>query len=176
MTRDRLQLLGCGFAVAAVPFTLGVLLVTQPITRATLIVFAVIVLITILVDVWRDARAIQDFRTRHGPGKDLLIVYSASPHWQNYIEQNWLSRWEARAISLNRSDPNWENSSSANLWRRLAGSSEHTPVAIVVPANGNPQVIRFYHAFRDHKHGKPLALQQKERELETALESSTGPG
>src|SRR6476661_6503832 len=41
---------------------------------------------------WRKWRAIRRFRAFCGPqGKNLLLVYSDSPHWERYIEENWSS-------------------------------------------------------------------------------------
>jgi hypothetical protein len=104
-------------------------------------------------------------------GRDLLIVYSSSPHWQPYIEEKWISRWQDRAVLLNRSAPDWQTRPETRLWRRLAGLQNHTPVAIVVPKRGATRIVRFYSAFQDYKHGKPSALHAKEEELENILRS-----
>ena len=169
--RDRVALVGC----AVVAFALlgwGIYLaVTVPAARFGLLALLAVIPITVGVARWRLARALNDFRRAHGPaGKDLLLVYTASPHWQPYIEQHWLPRWHARAVVLNRSDPGWKARPEASLWRRMAGPREHTPAAIVIPSVGRPRIFRFYSAFRDYKHGKRASLEALERELAHALE------
>lgn len=120
----------------------------------------------------RDARAVRRFRDEwQAQGKDLLLVYSNSPHWQQYVETNWLPRWGGRAVVLNWSERSrWADSSAVELFRRYAGNREFNPLAIVVPKAGRPTVVRFWQAFRDNKHGKPLALRTQETRLAAALE------
>jgi hypothetical protein len=172
-SRDRRLLAGCAFVGLAVFLAIG--LSRTPSSIVTLGVIAVLGFLALLalIGVWKDIRVIRAFRSRHGAdGKDLLIVYSDSPVWGRYIEEGWIARWSERAVVLNRSSPAWSHDPDAQLWRRMAGRTEHTPVAIVVPRRGQPKVIRFYLAFRDFKHGRRTALNQKERELEAALESA----
>jgi hypothetical protein len=116
-------------------------------------------------------RAIAAFRAAYrGSGKDVLIVYTESPLWKEYIESRWLSRWGDRAIVLDRSKP-WSNDQpEARLWRAVAGSVEHTPVVIVVPARGRVQIVRFWLAFRDFKHGKEQKLRDAEARLARILD------
>ena len=117
--------------------------------------------------------ALWSFRLRHArTGRDLLIVYSESPHWQTYVEREWLPRLGGRAVVLN-----WSKRSQWSRWtpevmlfRAFTGLREFNPVAIVVPRRwGGPTVIRFWRAFRDFKHGKAQTLRQGERELDVAL-------
>lgn len=170
--------------VRAVPFigcaaVLGILaaLIIQTAGRALLVLmgigFAFLIVLAFLHARQRGV-AVRRFRERYGgEGKDLLLVYTASPHWQDYIEREWLPRWGARAVVLNRSQP-WDgNSAEALLWFAYRTGREHTPLAVVVPRRGRARVVRFFKAFRDNKHGKPAALQARERELEAALEASS---
>ena len=119
-------------------------------------------------------RVARRFRVAFGPTKDLLIVYTDSPHWAAYIEQNWLSRWGDRAVVLNRSRPWKADQPEAKLWRATTGWREHTPVAIVIPRDGRILVVRFFQAFRDHKHGHPKALRDAEERLVAALAGGAG--
>ena len=50
-----------------------------------------------------------------------------------------------------------------------AGDREFNPLAIVFPERGLVQVIRFWQAFRDYKHGKERALRAAEAELAAAV-------
>ena len=115
-------------------------------------------------------RAIAEFRAAHGTaGKDVLVVYTDSPHWKEYIETRWLPRWGDRAIAFDRSRPWREDQVEARLWRAVAGPMEHTPVVIVVPPRGKVQIVRFWLAFRDYKHGKEKRLREAEAQLATIL-------
>jgi hypothetical protein len=124
-------------------------------------------------------RALRQFRrTWRSQGKDLLIVYSDSPHWHDYIRDRWLPKWGERAVVLNWSErKHWRRSRSpeAAVFRAFAGVREFNPLGIVVPEHGAAVVVRFWRAFRDFKHGKEQSVRLKEEELERALAGhSTG--
>ena len=125
---------------------------------------------------WRQRRLLRKFRSAFsGSGKDLLLVYTSSPNWEPYIAANWLPKWEARAVVLNRSKP-WSRAQlEAVIWRAYAGFTEHTPTAIVVPSRGPARVFRFWRAFRDYKHGKDEKLRGIEAELQRALDEIVPP-
>ena len=118
----------------------------------------------------QSGRLLREFRRKHGAsGKDLLLVFTDSPHWRAYIEEHWLSKWSDRAVIFNRSQPWTHEQIEAQLWVNVAGDRDHTPLAIVVPPIGRATVVRFWKAFRDHKHGKDRALREAEKTLELAL-------
>ena len=164
---------GCAaLALGALTFSVYVV-VAVPSARLVVIAVALGILLARLVAWWQLRQALTHFRRTHVAfGRDLLIVYSASPHWQEYIDSHWLTKWRDRAVTLNRSAPDWQQQPEAVLWRRLAGRTEHTPVAIVVPLRDRPRIIRFYTAFRDYKHGKATTLHEREADLEHALSDS----
>ncbi len=56
------------------------------------------------------------------------------------------------------------------------GDREFNPLAIVIPERGPVQVIRFWQAFRDHKHGRDRALRVAEAELAAAVGVTLGAG
>ena len=123
-----------------------------------------------LIGFLRHRKVLTDFRRKYGAvGKDVLLVYSDSPHWKHYIETNWLPRWSGRMVVLNKSKPWSEQQVEVQLWRLEARDVEHTPVVIVVPPKGFPTIIRFWLAFRDFKHGKDARLKEAERRLLVAL-------
>lgn len=174
--RNRLTHLGCATAAFATASLIGWLLFTQPAVRLAALALLLALSLAVLLRRWAVFRATRSFRTIHGAaGKDLLIVYTASPHWQQYIETRWRPRWESRLVLLNRSEPRWQVRPEATLWRRLAGPIEHTPVAIVVPPHAPARVVRFYSAFRDYKHGKAAQLLAKERALQEYLDALDRP-
>ena len=122
----------------------------------------------------RKRRRLQrEFHVRWGAsGKRVLLVYSNSPNWQAYIEEHWLSRMGGVAVVLNWSDrARWpeQHPFEREVFRMWAGDREFNPLAIVIPERGPVHVIRFWRAFRDHKHGKDRALRAAEAELAEAV-------
>lgn len=122
---------------------------------------------------YRHQRSIAAFRLLHsdaGADKDLLVVYTDSPHWQPYIDQNWVPRWGDRMILFNRSRPWRPDQSEARLWRmRTGGGRQNTPAAIVLNGKHAGHVIRLRHDFRDFKHGRPARLHAAEQEIDKVL-------
>jgi hypothetical protein len=123
---------------------------------------------------YERSNAVRRFRSAH-PGKDLLITYSNSPHWQSYIEENWLPRWGERAVFFNRSLPWDRDEPRAKLWITYSRGGEHTPSAVVLAVDPSPQFLGFFSAFRDHKHGKPATLRHAEARLAYALGERGAP-
>ena len=122
----------------------------------------------------RQRTAVRRFRAAFAAqGKDLLLVYSNSPNWQAYVEEQWLPRWGHRAVILNWSQRStWARpvSPEVALFRAFSGSREYNPLGIVVPASGGEvHIVRFWQAFRDHKHGRDRRLKTAEAELDDYL-------
>lgn len=137
-------------------------------------VIAGAVLLLLAVDAnrrWRLRRLVRRFHTIHGSNKDVLVVYSDSPHWGPRIEALWTERWGHRSVFFNRSRPWRPEQAEVALWRALAGFREHTPLVIVAAPRRMPSAVRFFAAFRDHKHGKDKALLQAEAEVSAILSS-----
>ncbi len=101
-------------------------------------------------------------------GRRILLVYSRSPVWQEYVERNWLPQLGDNAIVLNWSDRStWKRRRSLAVWvfRHWAPPENFNPMAILFPRLGSVRRIGFYYAFRDWKHGKDLALREAEQQL-----------
>ena len=165
--RDYITLAGCA-AILAVVVTALVL----ALGRALLLVILLAVGVLVGIIGFRRARQralIRRFHNQFAPPKDLLLVFTASPHWLPRVEQEWLPRWADRAVLFNRSGSWSAQQVEAKLWRTFGGFVEHTPLAVVLPRRGNPSVVRFFLAFRDFKHGKPARLLKAEQDLEAAL-------
>jgi hypothetical protein len=164
--------------------TLGLGVAIVLLWRSLLIFAAVIILIaaaTYVWHVWRQWRAVRRFRSAwKSQGKDVLLVYSNSPHWRAYVEDTWLPRWGHRAVVLNWSDRRvWRHDRRAEvaLFRAFAGDREFNPLGIVVPSEGRrARVVRFWRAFRDFKHGKDRLLRAAEAELDGYLADHKAPG
>jgi hypothetical protein len=147
---------------------------------------------------WEDYRGTalrREFVRRWGSaGKRGLLVYSNSPHWQQYIETNWLPVLKDRVFVLNWSERarwNKEHPFEARLFRRFASDREFNPLAVLLldrprhatfrawltaikqrdalgmlaPSPQDVKVIRFWQPFRDFKHGKERLLREAENEL-----------
>jgi len=151
--------------------------------RGLLIFAAAIALIVVgayVGDRWRKWRALNLFRAVWGTrGRDLLLVYSNSPHWQRYIEETWLPKWGHRAVVLNWSERSrWGRPvrPEVALFRAFGGATEFNPLAIVIPAGGrHVHVVRFWRAFRDFKHGRNRLLQTAEEDLARLLAPAMTP-
>lgn len=163
--------------------TLAVVIGVVLLWRGLLILAAGITAVAVsayLVSRWRKWRAVNRFRAVWGiQGRDLLLVYSASPNWQRYVEESWLPRWGHRAVVLNWSERRkWTRPVRAEvaLFRAFAGTREFNPLGIVVPATGSGvHVVRFWRGFRESKHGKDHLLRQAEAELERYLQPAVAP-
>ena len=158
-----------------------------------LVVVAPLILAFTLWNSYRATALRREF-LRRWPGKRGLLVYSNSPNWQQYIEQNWLPRIGSQFVVLNWSNRSkWvvEAAFEARVFQRFAGDREFNPLAIiflppvraatirtwlrsirtgdpigiVAPNTRNTAVIRFFQAFKDFKHGKDRLLHAKEAEL-----------
>jgi hypothetical protein len=143
--------------------------------RSLLLGVALIILLIVALLAWSRLQlstAVQSFRRAYqSQGKDLILVYSNSPHWQSYVEAHWIPRWGVRAVVLNWSERStWDRRQpEVALFDALATDREYNPLAIVVRPRGTPTVVRFWRAFRDFKHGRDQALRKQESELEKLL-------
>lgn len=161
--------------VTAVVFLWRVVLIGAAAVALFVTSIAALIIAIYLLDQWSKWSAMRRFRVEH-PGKDLLIVYSNSPHWQRYIEEGWLPRWRSRAVVLNWSErKTWDGSRpEVQLFRAHAGDYEFNPLAIVVPPTGRrAHIVRFWRAFRDAKHGKDRLLRRAEANLDAYLASTS---
>ena len=110
-------------------------------------------------------RANREFALRHKSG---VLIYSSSPNWQGYIEENWLPRLGESLIVLNYSERRaWLRKSIAvRMFDTFVGGGyQYNPAVILLRGTHAPLVFRFYQAFKNAKHGKTAAL----RELETEM-------
>jgi len=108
----------------------------------------------------------REFRRKYvSVGKFVLFIYSNSPNWQTYIEENILSKIEKYSIVLNWSQrKTWRDICAVGVeaHRIWGGDNEHNPIAIVFLPQNQVRVIRFWKAFRDFKHGNTEKLKSAE--------------
>jgi hypothetical protein len=99
-------------------------------------------------------------------GRDILFVYSDSPIWHGYIEQQVLPRLGERAVVLNLSHlTRWRFSLARVAFYHFGGWRAFNPLAVVFRPFRRTRKFRFLQPFRDFKHGHPEALYQMESEF-----------
>jgi len=99
-------------------------------------------------------------------GRYVLVVYSNSPIWREYFEQNVLPAVGSRGVVLNWSDrKQWSYSLPVALFRFFAGRRDFNPLAIVFQPLTWPRRFRFYPAFQAFKHGRPEGVERMRLEL-----------
>jgi hypothetical protein len=141
---------------------------------AVVIALAAVVGTMLLAQKWLRWRAVVRFRREwHPKGKDLLLVYSNSPHWQLYVEEHWLPNWDRRAVVLNWSESDRRGRTAGVRMRRFS-----EPLLDRVSSIRSPSLCR---RKDDHtwsvsggrsaisKHGKDQPLRLAEMELESML-------
>jgi hypothetical protein len=116
------------------------------------------------------------YRRRFLPTRPLLVVYSDSPNWKAHFESHLLPAIAERSVVLNYSQrATWSRTAhlESSVWQHWAGDHSNNPCVIAFPPSGQPEVIRFYEAFRDFKHGKPEQLVAAEAAVMHFLNSHT---
>lgn len=107
-------------------------------------------------------------------GRHVLLVYSDSPIWREYIEKELLPRLEGRAVVLNWSErKHWRKSLAVLAFRRFGGWRAFNPLAVVFRPFHRAKVFRFFGPFQEFKHGQPAKVEQLKTELFGALDAAT---
>ena len=103
-------------------------------------------------------------------GVNVLLVYSNSPHWHEYIEANIIPRLPSSTVTINWSERrNWKRFSLPVMAARFfGGSREFNPMIVVFRPFHWAKTYRFWQAFKDYKHGKTEALHALEKEVFSA--------
>ena len=146
-----------GRAIKRPALRLIVFVLLAPLLRMVLAVYGILALL-LHIALWLT----------WGPlGRNVLFVYSNSPIWQEYVEQNILPQLPATAVVFNWSERrNWSRLTLGYLaFRFFAGSREFNPMAVVIRPLRRARCFRFWKPFRDLKHGKPEALRKMERDF-----------
>ena len=94
--------------------------------------------------------------------KSIIFVYSESPIWKTYLENNILPMISEHAIILNWSERNqWKrNDWAVRAFHHWGGEQDFNPLAIVFCNFFKVKTIRFYRPFLDYKHGKEQPLRE----------------
>jgi len=104
-------------------------------------------------------------------GVNTLMVSSDSPVWGEHMREQVLPRLPANTVVLNWSERGrWPRFSLAvRAFRFFGGGAEYNPLVVVIRPLRRAKVFRFYHAFRDFKHGHAGPLADVERELDSIV-------
>lgn len=98
--------------------------------------------------------------------RNVFLVYSNSPNWQDYIETELIPRLPDNTVILNWSERRSWPKFSLQVWvfRHFGGSREFNPMVLVFKPFHWTRTFRFWQAFRANKHGKPgLLLETQDR-------------
>jgi hypothetical protein len=104
-------------------------------------------------------------------GKDILIVYSDSPIWHEYMTTEVLPLVQTRAVVLNWSErKKWNRFSlSAQVFHYLGGASEFNPLVILFRPFCKAKTFRFWVPFGDWKRGYREPVERLRQELLSVL-------
>ncbi len=99
-------------------------------------------------------------------GRDILVVYSESPIWHDYIEQRILPFLGDRAVVLNWSRrKQWRPALARAAFLHFGGGRQFNPLVVVFRPLRPTKTFRFWQPFRDFKHGRPDALRALEDQV-----------
>lgn len=100
-------------------------------------------------------------------GKHAILVYSDSPIWHDYIEDNFIPRIPRTSVILNWSERHtWKwYSAPVMLAQHFGGDYEFNPLVIVFRPFRWTKTFRFWQAFQDHKHGNGQRLEAMEKDM-----------
>ncbi len=108
-------------------------------------------------------------------GISMLVVYSNSPHWQDYFEKGFLPIVGRKAKVVNWSDRSrWPLSSTfkVSVFGLFKGEKEYNPMILFFRPLHWPKIFRFYRPFHDARHGKTASLQKLESELSILIDET----
>jgi hypothetical protein len=104
-------------------------------------------------------------------GKDVLLVYSDSPIWHDYMTKEIAPLVGERAVILNWSERRrWHWWSLAvRAFRSYGGGREFNPLVLLFRPLHRTRVFRLWSAFQNSKHGYTEPLERTKQELAVAL-------
>jgi hypothetical protein len=104
-------------------------------------------------------------------GKDVLLVYSDSPIWHEYMTTQILPLVRERAVILNWSERHrWSGWSLPILvFHCFAGSRDFNPLVMLFRPFRRAKIFRFWSAFKDLKRGHTEPVERVRQDLFLAL-------
>jgi hypothetical protein len=135
-----------------------------------IILFPLLVVAALIYYSWSLALSITIWIVWGLQGRHILFVYSDSPIWSGYIEQEILPYITKTAIILNWSErKQWTNSLAVLAFKLYGGNQNFNPMAIVFRPFRLHKIFRFYEAFKDFKHGNSKELEDVKESFFKAL-------
>jgi hypothetical protein len=104
-------------------------------------------------------------------GIDILVVYSDSPIWHEYMATQVLPLVQHRAIVLNWSERNrWPRFSlRTHVFQCFGGKREFNPLVVLFRPFHRARTFRFWSPFKDWKRGYREPVERLRQELFSAL-------
>jgi hypothetical protein len=106
-------------------------------------------------------------------GKDMLLVYSDSPIWHDYMTANIIPLVKDRAVILNSSErKKWRRYSLPVVaFRLIGGYRNFNPLVIHFRPLRPSRSFRFWPAFKEWKQGRPEPVEELRRQLQAVVRS-----
>lgn len=104
-------------------------------------------------------------------GKDVLLIYSNSSIWHEYMTTQILPLVKERAVVLNWSErKSWRKRSLAvRAFNMFKGARDFNPMVILFRPFRGAKSFRFFQSFKAWKHGDRKEVEQLRSELMQAL-------
>ena len=104
-------------------------------------------------------------------GRNVLVVLSDSPVWRDYMWGEIVPLVRGRAVVLNWSErKKWARWSFApHVFRAFGGRRDFNPLVVVFRPLRRAEVLRFWQAFKDWKHGNTEPVGRLKQRLAAAL-------
>lgn len=104
-------------------------------------------------------------------GIRCLVIHSDSPSWAEYVATRWLARLGPQAARFNWSRRAEQRGSlEFRVFAHFCGDTRNfNPAVVVFRGLRQPQVFRFFYAFREARAGRPWYLEQFEAQMFAAL-------
>jgi hypothetical protein len=108
-------------------------------------------------------------------GRYVLLVYSDSPVWRGYVQDQILPRLTDCAVVLNWSERRqWRQTLAVLALHYFGGHREFNPLAVVFRPCRIARLFRFHQPFREFKQGRPEAVENMKEELFDLVYRITG--
>jgi hypothetical protein len=104
-------------------------------------------------------------------GKDVLLVYSDSPIWFEYMTTQILPLVQERAVVLNWSErKKWSRwSLGVVVFHHFGGAGDFNPLVVFFQPLRRARIYRFWSAFKDWKRGHKEPVERLGQELAASL-------